>query len=77
MKPNTEFNAQIVVQPTIGGYNIWHNDTVIGSMTDAGRKYIIAGAVTQQCSVYDMELGRFIAGTIDELMRYADKEQVA
>lgn len=68
---NTTYKADIVLEPTIGGYNIWNNDQILGSMTPEGRKYIFSRLDMQQCSIFDMEREQFVSGTIEQLTQGA------
>lgn len=66
-KPNTELNADVVIDPTPAGYNIWVRDTVIANMTNEGYDFIMARMNMQQSSIYNLGTGQWIAGTLDQL----------
>lgn len=66
--PNTDLNADVVIDPTPTGYNIWVRDTVVANMTNEGYEYIFSRLFTQQASVYDLGSNQFLSGTLDQLM---------
>jgi len=65
--PNTQYGADVVLEPTIGGYNVWARDTVLASITPEGYAFIIAGIASQQCSIYNAATGQWIAGDVGQL----------
>ena len=66
---NTECGADIVIQATIGGYNLWHDGVVIANLSPKGRDFILSDTSKQQCSIFDYDRGEFICGTLDQLDR--------
>lgn len=66
---NVECGADIVVEATIGGFNVWHDGFVIANTSRNGKDIVIAGACARKMSVFDLDRNEFICGTLDQLIR--------
>lgn len=71
MNTYDDYNADIVIAPAdapIGAYEAWHGTHKLATGTARGMRFIIAGAIEQEMSVYDAESHCFLAGTLDQLV---------
>ena len=66
---NIECDADIVIQATIGGYNLWHDGEVIATLSPKGRDFVLSDTSKQQCSIFDIDRNQFICGRLDQLDR--------
>lgn len=66
-----DYNADVVIIPAtapIGAYEAWWGHEKIATGTAKAMRLIAASAAQQHASVYDVESGCFLAGTLDQLM---------
>lgn len=71
MNTYDDYNADVVIAPAaapIGAYEAWHGTAKLATGTVRGMRFIIAGAIEQEMSVYDAESQCFLVGTIDQLV---------
>lgn len=66
---NVECDADIVIEATIGGFNVWHDGFVIANTSRNGKDIVIAGALARKMSVFDIDRNQFLSGTLDKLDR--------
>lgn len=66
---NVECDADIVIEATIGGFNVWHDGLVIINTNRNGKDIVIAGACARKMSVFDRDRNEFICGTLHQLIR--------
>lgn len=67
-KPNTKFEADVVITPELtGAYAVWVNDKRISVGTAHAARLITAGASASKLSVYDAEADHFLCGSVAQL----------
>lgn len=74
MSLNTEHNADLVVANSSTGYSVWIGDEIAASTNLAGLSIMIAGAIANKLSVYGVEAGQFVVGSVNELTRAPDQQ---
>ena len=66
---NVEFAADIVIAPVpfSSAYSVWQDGNQIATGSAAAARLIASGASASKLSVYDLDSGCFLCGTVDQL----------